>query len=72
MTTTDDEFCLIRYSTNGDFDIVPQQCVRSPSNAIEMYEIYQVENNGNQCEGTVLLKGTDHFSKLEIYICRCL
>jgi hypothetical protein len=68
MNTTEDEFCLIRYSHNSGFDIVPQRCVRTPSNMIETYENYQVEINGNQCEATVILKGIYHFFKLEICI----
>ncbi|CAF3611598.1 unnamed protein product [Rotaria sp. Silwood1] len=58
MNVAEDEFCLIRWSDKNDFDIVPQRSIRAPSNTIETYETYQVEINGNQCEGTVIMKGT--------------
>ncbi|CAF4501918.1 unnamed protein product, partial [Rotaria magnacalcarata] len=58
MNTVDDEFCLIRCSDKNDFDIVPKRCFSTPSNTIEIYQTYPVEINGNQCEATVILKGT--------------
>ncbi|CAF0897368.1 unnamed protein product [Rotaria sordida] len=54
----EDEFCLIRCSDKNDFIIVPQRCITAPSNKIETYETYRIEVNGNECEGTVILKGT--------------
>lgn len=64
--TDEEEFCLIRYSHSGGFDIVPQRCVRTPSNTIETYGTYQVELNGNLCDGTVILKGICHTFKLDL------
>ena len=53
----EEQYCLIRWSDEKCFDIVPQQQFRVPPESITVYNTYAIDVNGKEREGTVILKG---------------
>ncbi|UJR14449.1 hypothetical protein I4U23_001446 [Adineta vaga] len=58
--TTNEQYCLIRWSDRKNFDIVPLNQIKASPTSIQVYETYTVNYNGRECKGTILLKGTRH------------
>ncbi|CAF1631145.1 unnamed protein product, partial [Adineta ricciae] len=52
------QFCLIRWSDKSGFDIVLERQVQESSDTIEHYKTYQIDFNGKQRKGVVLLRGS--------------
>ena len=60
------QFCLIRWSDKSGFDVVLERQVQEPSDTIEHYKAYQIDFNGKQRKGVVLLRGKFPFTDVNI------
>lgn len=53
----EEQYCLIRWSDDQEFSVVPQRKVQVSSSSIKVYETYTIESDGKERKGKVIMKG---------------
>ncbi|CAF3586255.1 unnamed protein product [Rotaria sp. Silwood1] len=59
IDNSEEQYCLIRWSDKKNFEIIPQKQIKAPSTSITLYETYNINIDGKDRKGTVILKETE-------------